>query len=164
MNLILCGMQKSGKTTTGKALAEALHSPFVDVDRLIEKISGEELSCREICKQRGEVFFRTLEKKALESLQSVQESVIALGGGSCLDAVRNLGTIIYLKVPVDILWERMAREELPSYLDPHFPKESFYALAKKRFPLYEKAADLILDTELENSTPWQAILLALSLK
>ena len=164
MNLILCGMQKSGKTTTGKALAEVLHCPFVDVDRVIERMDGEELSCREICKQRGENFFRALEKNALESLQEVQGSVIALGGGSCLETMHNLGTLIYLKVPVDTLWERALQGELPSYLDPHFPKESFYALAKKRFPLYEKAADLIIDVTLEHPTPWEVILSALSLK
>ena len=50
-NIILVGMMSSGKTTLGKKLARALNYQFVDLDKLIEKDQGMEISA--IFSQRG---------------------------------------------------------------------------------------------------------------
>ena len=50
----------SGKSRTGRSLAERLERPFVDTDSLIVERVGKTIS--EIFAQEGEAFFRQKEK------------------------------------------------------------------------------------------------------
>lgn len=153
MNIILCGLPMSGKTTIGKKLAELLKWDFIDTDRLIENAydSSKKFTCREIYAKEGERKFRELEKKQIAALKSVKSNVIAVGGGSLSDSenlniLKLCGELIYLNAPVSILWERTQWRGIPAYLDPNDPEKAFYEMAEKRIPLYEKATDYILQT------------------
>lgn len=87
------------------------------------------LTCREIYKEIGEKQFRALEQKALATLEGVEGSVIALGGGAILDPRYQLkGTHLYLDVEKEVLQERFSAGPLP-------PFEELY---HQRLPLYEK--------------------------
>lgn len=169
MNIILCGLQMSGKTTIGKMLADKLNRPFMDTDCLIEeayaRTTGTLSSCREICLQHGEVFFRQLEKQHIASLNDQQNSIISLGGGSLCDSdnvdmLKLLGYMIYLKSPLSVIWKRiLQRNSLPFYLDPHDPEKSFYAIAKTRLSIYEKHAHDSIETHHLNAQEIVTILL-----
>ena len=157
MNIILCGLPKSGKTTLGKLLAERLNWPFIDTDRLIENRYASQTniksSCREIYLHEGEKFFRALEKEAILSLERIKHTVIATGGGSLCDidnikVLESIGILIYLKTSLEVIWDRLKNKELPSYLHTTDPKASFYTLAESRIPLYEKWATFHIDTHL----------------
>ena len=63
LNIVLIGMPGSGKTTLGRALAEALHRPFVDCDAEIERAAG--MPIPEIFRTKGETVFRALESKII---------------------------------------------------------------------------------------------------
>jgi shikimate kinase len=146
VNIVLCGLPKSGKTSIGRMLADQLRWNFIDTDRLIERAYPKG-SCREIFLKEGEPFFRRLEKEQIRSLKGSSQSVIALGGGSLNDpenrkTVKAFGDLIYLKVQPEIIWERM--RELPAYLSS---QKAFYDLAKERMPTYEKAAHFIMETD-----------------
>ena len=54
----------AGKSTVGAYLAKKLDWPFIDLDKEIEKSSGD--SIHQIFKSRGEPFFRQLETEALK--------------------------------------------------------------------------------------------------
>jgi shikimate kinase len=180
--IILCGLPKSGKTAIGKQLAASLQCAFIDTDRLIESAYAFEqkisLSCREIYLKEGKSFFRTLEKKQVALLSTTVSRVIAIGGGTLedpgsLDHLKQLGLFIYLKTPLETLWERIKSNELPSYLNPNDPQLSFYELAARRIPLYEKAASMMIDTDRMSEEQivhniigsiWPATLLGTSLK
>jgi len=41
MNIYLCGLIGSGKTSIGRRIAEKLHRPFFDVDQTMEKEAGK---------------------------------------------------------------------------------------------------------------------------
>jgi shikimate kinase len=154
MHLILCGMPKCGKTTFGKLTAERCKLPFIDTDSWIESAYAEKkethYSCREIFQQKGEKYFRNLENEQLWKLKTHEQSVVAIGGGSLLDArnvdlLQTVGRLIYLKMPLLELWKRMEGSPLPAYLNPADPEQSFYQLAEKRLPLYEKIAHVTID-------------------
>lgn len=146
MNYLFCGLPKSGKTTLGKRLAEKLKWDFIDTDRLLEQREG--LPCREIYRRQGERAFRLIEREEIASLQGRTRSIIALGGGSVgdnLELLSSLGTIIYLKIDLTLLWARIQREGMPAFLEAKDPKKNFYELAESRLPIYEAAAHFTLE-------------------
>lgn len=157
MNIILCGLQHCGKTNAGKRLALELGYPFIDTDQLIETayttITAKNKNCRQICFEHGESFFRQLEKQQIQYLKHTKNSIISCGGGSlCMkenvEMFKSLGNMIYLKIPTEIIWERIITHGIPSYLDSNDPKASFFAIAASRLPIYEAAADIIIEVNL----------------
>jgi shikimate kinase len=128
----------------------------MDTDRLIEEAyrreTGQQETCRQIYYKRGKAFFRSLEKQQIISLIREQECVIAVGGGAIEDEdnvqhLRFIGEVIYLKTSVDCVWKRVERDGIPAYLNLNNPKEAFYETARRRLPLYEKAAHFMLEVE-----------------
>lgn len=147
MNLVLCGLPKSGKTTLGKLVAKRLSKLFIDTDDWIEEsylaLKGKKLTCREICLNEGEIFFRELEKNQIERLCPSSNAVIALGGGALHDPdfIKTIGLVIYLKNDPEVIWNRV--EKIPlSFIKT---KEEFFSLVQKRSPIYEKAAHITID-------------------
>ncbi len=156
MNWILFGFKGCGKTTFGKKIAAALHRPFIDTDRLIETLyharTGFNKNFREIFNTVGSEEFRRMERDVLEQLKSVQNTVIALGGGLILDPnnaaiLAKLGQLVYLKVNKATVKGRMLRNRLPAYLDPLDPAGSFEKMYQERLPKYEEISALSVDLE-----------------
>ena len=83
-NLTLTGMMGVGKTTIGKRLAKKLNYSFIDIDKIIEKQEGESISS--IFKNKGEDYFRKLEKQQTLKELKKDKSVISLGGGAFLNS------------------------------------------------------------------------------
>jgi shikimate kinase len=161
--VIFCGLPKCGKTTLGKKAAKKLNWEFIDTDRLIENAyPSRGWTCREIHQHEGAAVFRRLEKEQIASLEKVDRTVIALGGGS-LDnqesaiLLRKLGTLIYLKEPPERIWNRI-KDKPPAYLDPLDLEKDFYKIASLRMVVYEKTAHFTIDKERKR---WDTILLEL---
>lgn len=154
MNLILCGLPGSGKSTTGKLLAEKWGWQTLETDKELERhyaeSSHEVLTCREIYKKIGEKEFRQLENKILSSL-SVERHIIDIGGGTLNDpanikAVKALGSLVYLDVSdKEKLYLQMTHKGMPAYLDKDNPFTSFLKLVVEREAIYEQAADIKID-------------------
>jgi shikimate kinase len=152
MNLILCGVQACGKTTIGKKLAMLLEWDFIDTDEEIEKAYGKNISCRQIALVEGETYFRSLEKRVIDSFLHITRTVIALGGGSLMHPeneknLRRIGKILYLKFSSKTAWERIIESGIPSYVDQNDPEGSFHKIAAERVSIYERAANFIFDVE-----------------
>lgn len=161
MNLILFGFPMSGKTHFGKKLSLNLHLPFIDTDHLIEEAYRKQyhqaLSCRQIAEQKGGTFFRSLEKKVVHALTHVKESIISIGGGALLDPenliqLSFLGTLVYLIPDKEVIKQRILSSELPYYLDPEDPEESFEDMYVERSKLFKsvKAKHVDLKEKLES--------------
>ncbi len=140
-NIALIGMPSCGKTTVGKGLAQALGLEFIDVDELIKKDAGMEIS--EIFARNGEKYFRQLETEAIKGISIRSGCVIATGGGAVLNGenIKNLrlnGKIVFIDRPLELLVCTSDRP-LSSNVDD----------LKKRFcerePLYRSYADVIID-------------------
>ena len=81
--IFIYGPPASGKTTLGKAIAEALRMRFVDTDAIVVQRTGTSIS--EIFATSGEAGFRNLESAALAEACAVEgDAVVALGGGTLL--------------------------------------------------------------------------------
>lgn len=146
MKIYLIGMPGSGKTTTGRILADKLSLPFVDLDKEIEKRS--EKSIAQIFSEDGEDHFRLLESHILRELASAEGSfVLATGGGApCfyngIEAMNATGLTIFLDVPVQELLQRTAKSDRP-LLKSESPTElqaRLESLLKKRIDIYRQAS------------------------
>ena len=81
MHLILIGLRGSGKSTAGRATADLVSRPFIDLDQRTEAICG--LNAMACFEQRGENAWRKAEASALRnSIDEPDASIIALGGGT----------------------------------------------------------------------------------
>jgi shikimate kinase len=108
-NIALVGFMAVGKSAVGRNLAKKLRRRFVDLDRLIEKTEGMKVS--EIFTQKGEPYFRQLEKQILATLLQNKGQIIATGGGVVMDdanlmLLRDRALLIGLTASVDVLLTR----------------------------------------------------------
>src|SRR5687767_189382 len=78
--VVLVGLMGAGKSTVGRALAEHLQRPFVDVDHEIEAATGQ--TVRQLWTSGGEAAFRDLERDTvLATLARTTPVVLAAPGG-----------------------------------------------------------------------------------
>lgn len=159
MNIILFGFKSSGKTTLGKLLAQELAYQFIDIDDLIEQLyqnkHNRRLSIREIYNIEGEKIFRALEKEAIKNIEKIDNTVIATGGGSVLDIdnvakLKQLGKLVYLKIPEEVIKNRIFSEELPPFLTGKNLEQEFTKMYDTRKKVYEKVADIIIEITAED--------------
>jgi shikimate kinase len=109
-NIALIGFMAVGKSAVGRNLAKRLNRRFVDLDRMIERNAA--MKVREIFAQKGEAYFRQLEKQALASVLAGQGLVIATGGGVVLDddnlaLLRERTLLICLSAPTETILKRV---------------------------------------------------------
>jgi shikimate kinase len=155
--IILIGMKSSGKTTIGQVLAQETGLPFTDMDAQIEQLhllqKNEELPFREIFKQYGGDYFRTMETAALEAMTSSEDAesfVLATGGGLPLAEenqaiLKRLGTVIYLDVDSDVLLARIVRGGIPAFFPyPDDPEKSLDEILATRRPVYQGISQLTI--------------------
>jgi XRE family aerobic/anaerobic benzoate catabolism transcriptional regulator len=78
--IALIGLRGAGKSTLGRMLADDLSLPFVELNRIIERLAGCDV--REIHALYGAAAYRRYELRALEeAIGSHPNAVIATGGG-----------------------------------------------------------------------------------
>ena len=85
-NLVLTGFSGSGKTTVGRAVAEKLRLPFLDLDEVVA--DRAEMPVEQIFERLGEAGFRSLESAALADAARLSGCVVATGGGAVTDRER----------------------------------------------------------------------------
>ena len=155
-SLYLVGMMGSGKTSTGRPLAERLGYGFVDADAVIEQAAG--CSIPEIFERDGEEGFRKLESQVLSAISQRHSLVVATGGGVVTQpenwGLLHSGIVIWLDVVSDQLLQRLkADSTVRPLLQTTDPQAALNALLNKRRPLYAEA-DL---TVVINDEPPEAV-------
>ena len=155
MNLVLIGFTSSGKSATGKALAWARGMRFKDLDKILTNrdrvTKGRRRTCREIFKEDGEAAFRRAEVDAIQSLNNLDNLVLATGGGAPLSEaarplLKELGPVIYLRVEPEEVMRRMARKGMPAFLASDPTIENLRRFWLQRDPVYTELADVIIDS------------------
>jgi shikimate kinase len=163
MSVILIGYRGSGKTTTGRKLADRLWLSFVDVDDLIVKKAGKTI--REIFADQGEPHFRDLESQALSEALAKKDHVIALGGGSILRPenralIKASGRkVVYLRCEPETLHQRIQADVTTAETRPALTSlggsiEEIKKVLDEREPLYREVMTSELDVT--NLSPEEA--------
>jgi len=147
-NVILVGFMGAGKSSVGRILAHRLGRCFVETDEMIVAAAGRPIP--EIFADKGEAHFRQLESDAVRLLALKRGEVIATGGGlPCtegrLEALRSIGTVVWLGGEFDTLYERALRAGDRPMLRGK-TREQVEALYETRKPYYARA-DLTVSTE-----------------
>ncbi len=148
-NLVLTGMRGSGKSRIGALLGRALGRRFIDIDDLIEE--KEKKSISEIVSRRGWKYFRFLERKTVQKLASMRQTIIATGGGTLMDQrnakiLKQNAKIVFLECPVKILRRRIsASSHRPSLTGKKNFLDELAEIYEKRKQKYESVADAIVD-------------------
>ncbi|MBI2329447.1 MAG: shikimate kinase [Chloroflexi bacterium] len=149
-NIALIGFMGTGKTAVGRALAKKLNRKFIELDSLIEQKAGK--SIPEIFQQDGEIAFRELEIGVTKEIAAMRKAVIACGGGVVLnkinsDRLREGGTVVYLTASPGVILKRVSKEagQRP-LLEVDDPIQTIRELLRFRTPLYERAADITINT------------------
>ena len=141
-NLTLTGMMGVGKTTIGKRLARKLKYAFVDIDKIIENQEGESISS--IFKNKGEDYFRKLEKQQTLKELKKDKSVISLGGGAFLNSSirqcsKKHSISFWLDVPIETLLKRLKKSKNRPVLGKEKTDGSIKKIYYIRKKFYNKA-------------------------
>lgn len=146
MNIVLLGYMGSGKTTLAKQLAQSFGWSFFDLDQEIERATQSSIS--ELILNKGELYFRKLEREQLEGLLENQNFVLSLGGGTpCyydnMELVNAKAVSIFLDRSIPDLFHtlkeqrvdrpliaHLAEADLKEFIAKHlFERRSFYEQA-----------------------------------
>jgi shikimate kinase len=142
--IILLGYMGCGKSTIAQNLSKTTKIPFLDLDNCIEERAKK--SINSIFEDHGEIYFRKLEHEMfIELLQSSENSIIGLGGGTPCYAnnhellQREDVISVYLKASIETLYNRlvhnkskrplianMNEEEMREFIAKHLFDRSFY--------------------------------------
>ncbi len=147
-SIVLVGMMGSGKSSIGRRLAAALELPFNDADAAIEQAAG--MTIEDIFRRHGEPYFRDGEERVIRRLLEAGSQVLATGGGAVLSdrtrqEIAKNGISIWLKAPVDLLFQRVSRRDNRPLLKTADPRGALARLLTERTPYYS-AADLTVES------------------
>ncbi|WP_413441337.1 shikimate kinase [Synechococcus sp. MIT S1220] len=141
-SVYLVGMMGSGKTSTGRPLAERLGYGFVDADAVVEQAAG--CTIPEIFEKDGEPGFRALESQVLNAISQRHSLVVATGGGVVTQpenwGLLHSGIVVWLDVMQDALLKRLKADGTvrPLLMAPD-PEAELETLLNQRRPLYAEA-------------------------
>ena len=141
-SIFLIGMMASGKSQTGPVLAKLLSYKYIDLDKLIEKITKK--SINEIFQENGEELFRELETNCLKETIKIPSLVISTGGGIITKpenwGVLRQGIIIWIDIKQEIALKRLKNDiDNRPLLQGEDLSEKYRRIFESRKNLYSQA-------------------------
>ncbi len=145
-------MKHCGKSTHGRALADTWECEFHDTDDLLVADHFARTAERVTVRQLNERLGDEVSRLYLQLRDSPLRYVIALGGRlvttpNAYPVLERLGTVVYLKVAPQILFERVMRHGRPPFLSAARPFDDFMAAYAERESYYQCYADLVVTLE-----------------
>ncbi|MGI6160761.1 MAG: shikimate kinase [Christensenellales bacterium] len=143
-NIYLTGLPGCGKTTIGHIISDITKAPFIDLDTLIEKKSG--MRIYDIFENYSEIAFRDMETEALFSTASLENTVIATGGGAVLrsqntDFMKQHGSIVFIDRPPEQILTDIQTGPRPLLKGG---QEAFLKLSVERRDIYISTASAVV--------------------
>jgi shikimate dehydrogenase len=152
-NISLIGFMGSGKTATGKHLSSMTGWDFIDTDSVIEKKAGMRIN--DIFQQKGESYFRKMERDVLISVLSEgNKKIISCGGGVVEDSIireklKEMSLPVWLLSSPEVSLKRITDNSRPLLNSPE-RNEKALSIFNRRIDLYGKTAELLINTEVRD--------------
>lgn len=162
-NIIITGFMATGKSNTGRLLAERLKRPFIDMDDELVRQFGKPI--RDVFTEEGEAVFRTTEAALCASLAERRGCVISTGGGALVnpqnrETFAQSGTILCLTATPDEILRRVAgtgeRPLLNTAQDEQ--EQRIRTLLRERRPAYGAIPHQIDTTDLSSEEVLERVL------
>lgn len=150
-NIVLIGMRGGGKTTVARHLSEKLNKKLADLDAMIEKEEG--MNITDMVKKFGWEYFRDRESEAVKEIAKQKDLIVSTGGGVInrpenIAALKQRGILIFLSSSAKTLARRIDQdEERPRLTEAATTLKEVEAVLAERKKLYEAAADEIINDE-----------------
>jgi len=148
-HIFLIGFMGSGKSFVGQRLAEKLNYSFIDLDKEIEKATGNTI--KKIFVRYGEHYFRKKENEILSTLKDkiIKSCVIATGGGIILNPLnvkimKQMGQIVFLNTEWKTIWHNIKNSSDSRPLLDNKTEIDIKILYLARLPLYKRYADKVI--------------------
>ena len=154
MKIFLIGFMGSGKTHWGNLLGENLKLPFFDLDEQI--VTAESKTINEIFAEKGEEYFRLIEREMLHTITESQLGfIMSCGGGApCyfnnIEYMNQAGTTVWLNTPMVVLFKRLLKEKEQRPLLKGLSDDQLKLFIKKKFSdrkIYYEQADISVEDE-----------------
>lgn len=141
-NVVLAGPPGAGKTSVGNALAVRLGWEFLDTDVMVQSHAGRTI--RAVFDGSGEAAFRSIERIVLAKAMQGRHRVVAIGGGSLLNAdnagrIRS-GLVVSLLPTEDEAWNRCRMGDRPLVRS----RSAFSELFSRRVDAALAASDIVV--------------------
>jgi shikimate kinase len=138
----------AGKSTVGELLASSWGTTLRDTDRDVEEREGRPIS--EIFVDRGEKYFRDLEREAVAAALATHDGVLALGGGAVLDPDTREAlkghAVVFLHVGLSDAVKRVGLGTARPLLLGNV-RARIKALLDERLPIYREVATVTVETD-----------------
>ncbi|MCR5587430.1 MAG: shikimate kinase [Lachnospiraceae bacterium] len=149
-HIFLIGFMGVGKSAVASELSRKIEKTEIDTDKFIE--NALKMSIPEIFEKKGEAYFRTCESKILLRISQLSPRVVSCGGGFVMNEknvkkMKRMGTIILLKASPETIYERLKDTDDRPLLKGNMNVEYISKLMSERMPIYESAADVIIETD-----------------
>ena len=143
-HIFVTGMTGSGKSRIGKAVAEAMRMPFLDLDAAIESREGRSIPA--IFAEVGEEGFRRLETAMLQDVVQGAPALVSTGGGTVIRPENQAlmhanGWIVFVDRPLNDILSDIDTSYRPLLKDG---AESVKRLYAARIATYTKTADAVV--------------------
>lgn len=139
--VFLVGFMGSGKTRTGKELAERLAWEWIDLDDQIVETAGK--SIPQIFSGEGEEHFRQLERRCLQKVLSRENLVVSCGGGivtqpESLNLLLEQPRVICLRISPETVFRRVGNDPRRPLLQGADSMGIIRSLMREREPCYSR--------------------------
>ena len=146
-------MMGTGKSSVGKLLARELQIDFIDTDIEIESNAG--IPIEKIFEERGESYFRILEKELVQKIfLRNKAAVVSSGGGLCIQPgmmklLKKQGWVVCLWASPECIFARIQNDLSRPLLRVSNPLAEIKKIIESRKNTY-RDADYIIETDKQN--------------
>lgn len=146
-NITLIGMPGAGKSTVGIILAKNIAYGFLDTDVLIQ--INNQSSLQDILNKEGYLALRKIEEREIVKI-NIDCHVIATGGSAVysnesMKHLQSISTIIFLSMQYKTIYNRVRNFEERGIAKS--PDQTIHDLYQERNILYNKYADIVIETD-----------------
>ncbi len=143
----------SGKSSLARRLAEHLGWKFIDLDE--EVMVRERMTIPEIFQEKGEDYFREVEFRTLQEVSTLQDIVIATGGGlganyRAMEYMKSRGKVVWIDVDFEEFLRRCGKDKNRPLL--RRGEEELKALFESRKAIYANAHVKVKSRESKEET------------